>query len=54
MFWLSDIDECAPKPCLNGGNCDDGVNSYTCTCASGYEGTTCEISKLQKWIVFQD
>ena len=26
---------------MNGGACTDGVNSYTCTYATGYEGTIC-------------
>ena len=32
-FPIADIDDCSPDPCLNGGACRDGVNSYTCTCA---------------------
>ncbi len=36
------IDDCAAQPCLNGGACTDGVNSYTCTCAAGFSGTNCE------------
>ena len=35
---ISDIDECAISPCMNEGTCSDGVNSYTCTCLTGYEG----------------
>ncbi|MEZ4300506.1 MAG: calcium-binding EGF-like domain-containing protein [Polyangiaceae bacterium] len=27
-----DIDECASQPCQNGGNCVDGVGTYTCQC----------------------
>ena len=30
-------------PCLNGGTCTDGINSYNCTCAAGYTGENCEI-----------
>merc|ERR1712224_281438 len=30
----------------NGGTCKDGVNSYTCTCAAGYSGSTCETKDL--------
>merc|ERR1712072_752637 len=39
---MGNIDECAPNPCKNGGTCKDGVNSFTCTCAAGYSGDTCE------------
>jgi hypothetical protein len=34
-------DECASSPCLNGGTCTDGVQSFTCSCQSGYSGATC-------------
>ena len=29
-------------PCENGGSCIDQVNSYSCICPGGYEGTKCE------------
>ena len=35
------IDDCASHPCLNGGTCADGINTFTCTCAAGFNGTTC-------------
>ena len=44
-FYL-DTDDCAGVTCQNGGTCNDGVNAYTCTCASGYEGTNCETSSF--------
>ncbi|KAI8509441.1 hypothetical protein Bbelb_132890 [Branchiostoma belcheri] len=37
-----DIDECASSPCLNGGTCSDGDNSFTCQCVTGYDGDNCE------------
>ena len=36
-----DIDDCSPNPCQNGGACTDGVNSFTCACAAGYDGSDC-------------
>lgn len=36
-----DIDECAARPCHNGGTCVDGINSFTCHCPEGYHGPTC-------------
>ena len=44
-YLLSDIDDCAGNPCQNGGTCSDGVDSHTCTCITGYTGSTCETSK---------
>jgi Notch-like protein len=32
---------CDSNPCLHGGACVDGLNSFTCTCAAGYTGDTC-------------
>ena len=31
---LPELNECDPNPCLNDGTCVDGVQNYTCTCAS--------------------
>lgn len=36
-----DVDECQSKPCLNGGTCEDAVDSYTCLCALGYTDPQC-------------
>ena len=44
-FSRVDIDECASKPCENGGSCQDGVNSYKCTCLPGFDGKNCENSE---------
>ncbi|XP_071125494.1 lactadherin-like isoform X2 [Mytilus edulis] len=35
------VDPCSPDPCLNGGTCSAASSSYTCACASGYTGSTC-------------
>jgi hypothetical protein len=29
--------------CTNGGKCIDGINNYSCTCVSGYEGFNCAV-----------
>lgn len=38
------IDECrqVQEPCSNNGTCIDGINSYSCICAKGYKGETCD------------
>ena len=40
-----DIDDCLLDPCFY-GSCVDGVDSYRCTCMTGYTGTLCDISKF--------
>lgn len=37
----SNIDDCDPDPCQNGGTCTDGVNSFNCACTTGFSGPTC-------------
>ncbi|XP_053391949.1 fibropellin-3-like, partial [Mercenaria mercenaria] len=39
---LTDINDCSPHPCLNGGTCIDRVDDYTCNCITGYTGKRCE------------
>ena len=51
MFSLSDTDDCQPNPCQNGGVCIDGVNSFTCNCAPGFEGDTCGTSKYNMFVI---
>ena len=41
-----DTNPCAANPCLNSGTCSIvGTSSYTCTCLSGYSGSTCQLCK---------
>ncbi len=48
----ADINECAPDPCQNGGNCFDQINNYTCKCLLGYTGKNCEVGECKRngWI----
>ena len=39
---VADINDCSEDPCLNGGICNDGVNTYDCTCTMEWTGETCE------------
>ena len=39
---IVDVNECESNPCTNGATCEDGVNMFTCTCASGFMGGVCE------------
>lgn len=45
VLLFVDIDECADKPCLNGGNCTDFVSRYDCSCSQDHYGSRCQWSK---------
>ncbi|CAB1337314.1 unnamed protein product [Coregonus sp. 'balchen'] len=38
----TDIDECLPSPCHNGGTCHNLVGGFSCTCPEGFTGMACE------------
>ena len=48
-YIFLDFNDCDPSPCINGGSCIDGVDSYTCVCHPGYQGNNCEIGKKSKY-----
>ncbi len=39
----TNIDNCSPNLCQNGGTCTDGVDDFTCACPGGFGGPTCAI-----------
>jgi len=43
---FSEIDNCENITCMNGGSCLDGIGSFTCVCADGWEGKFCEQGML--------
>ncbi|XP_021369778.1 protein eyes shut-like, partial [Mizuhopecten yessoensis] len=40
----TDIDECLSSPCLHGGTCVDGNNSFSCLCPHGRAGQVCNVA----------
>ena len=52
VFISIDIDNCSPNPCNNGGTCNDGVDSYTCTCVAGFMGDDCDASRYLLQVLF--
>ncbi len=45
--YVSDIDDCDPNPCFNGGSCTDDVDSFNCDCAgTGFTGVQCQIGTV--------
>lgn len=40
MLCEENIDNCDPDPCHH-GQCQDGIDSYTCVCNPGYMGAIC-------------
>ncbi|KAG8454113.1 hypothetical protein GDO86_000669 [Hymenochirus boettgeri] len=41
-FCETDIDECLPFPCHNGGTCHNLVGGFSCSCPDGFTGIACE------------
>ena len=46
-FVISDFDECASIPCLDGGTCTDGANEFICECEPPRIGVYCERGKVK-------
>ncbi|XP_052811571.1 neurogenic locus notch homolog protein 1-like [Mya arenaria] len=42
FYACQETNECESTPCINGGTCNDLINEFTCTCATGFQGTTCQ------------
>lgn len=38
----TNIDDCAPNPCMQGAACTDLNSDYSCACPTGYTGKNCE------------
>ena len=45
MLLFSDINDCEGDPCVNGGTCTDGVDSYSCMCVAGFTDRNCSTGK---------
>jgi len=45
--YIDVIDQCASNPCKNDGTCEDGKNSYTCTCVNNWSGYNCETECIE-------
>ena len=45
---------CSSDPCLNGGTCLNGANSFVCQCVTGFMGSACETAEetARKKIIF--
>jgi len=42
---VSDDVSCAKNPCDNGGQCQEAVNTITCTCPAGISGEFCSSNR---------
>nr|XP_006825005.1 PREDICTED: uncharacterized protein LOC100367903 [Saccoglossus kowalevskii] len=40
--FCDDVDECASNPCTHGGECNDMLHAFKCTCPIEYAGVTCD------------
>jgi hypothetical protein len=43
ILCVTDINDCSPGLCQNGGTCTDLVDAYSCACTSGWTGSNCDI-----------
>ncbi|XP_048091191.1 coagulation factor X [Alosa alosa] len=45
-FWnvYFDGDACTSQPCINNGQCKDGIGKYNCFCPQGFHGYNCEFA----------
>ena len=44
IIFNPEIDPCDSSPCANSGSCTSmGPFDFTCECAAGYDGLTCEV-----------
>ena len=43
QHYHTDVVDCFPTACLNGGTCIDGLNAFTCACSPGFTGQQCDI-----------
>ena len=37
----TNINDCDPNPCQNGGRCKDLINDYFCNCTEDFDGKQC-------------
>lgn len=42
MNCQTNDEDCSATSCMNGGTCIDGINSYNCSCKSGFTGSNCQ------------
>jgi EGF domain-containing protein/growth factor-like EGF protein len=42
LCYTTPDDHCLPQPCLNGATCQNSAAGFTCACAPGFTGTTCQ------------
>ena len=52
MLCLTGTDACSSNPCLNGATCKVVASEYSCTCAYGYTGTTCQTRNINSLALF--
>ena len=48
IYFHVDTDDCSSNPCMNNGVCADGIDTFSCTCAAGYEGEDCSTGKFNQ------
>ena len=51
-MYISDVNECESNPCLNNGECVDGIDTFSCNCGPHFSGDNCGLCKWTRYCTY--